>query len=184
MKKSKLSEYNISRQTGAKAIALEPGDEICSAIVTNDSRVGMLTARGQFVICETKDIRPIGRVAKGVKGVKLNEGDCLICAKDIPQTAKEIISISKLGYSKRTPISEFTVTNRGVKGGKIHKLKDTTDELVSFAPIVSETEAIVVANKTQIKIKLSEISLLSKGAQGTKSIKITESARVVGMTIF
>ena len=184
MKKSKLSEYNVSRQTGAKAIALEPEDEICSAIVTNDSRVGMLTARGQFVICETKDVRPIGRVAKGVKGIKLNEGDCLVCAKEIPQTTKEIISISKLGYSKRTPISEFAVTNRGVKGGKIHRLKDTTDELVSFSPIITETEAIIVANKTQIKIKLSDISLLSKGAQGTKSIKITESARVVGMTIF
>ena len=104
--------------------------------------------------------------------------------KKIPQTTKEIISISKLGYSKRTPISEFAITNRGVKGGKIHRLKDTTDELVSFSPIITETEAIIVANKTQIKIKLSDISLLSKGAQGIKSIKITESARVVGMTIF
>lgn len=184
MKKSKLSEYNVTRQTGVKAIALEPEDEICSAIVTNDSRVGMLTARGQFVMCETKDVRPIGRVAKGVKGVKLNEGDCLVCAKEIPQTAKEIISISKLGYSKRTPISEFTITNRGVKGGKIHKLKDDSDELVSFAPISTETEAIIVANKAQIKIKLSDINLLGKGAQGTKSIKITDSTNVIGMTIF
>ena len=184
MKKSKLSEYNISRQTGAKAITLEPNDEICSAIVTNDSRVGMLTARGQFVICETKDVRPIGRVAKGVKGIKLNEGDCLVCAKEVSKTAKEIVSISKFGYSKRTPISDFAITNRGVKGGKIHKLKDINDELVSFSPITTETEAIIVANKTQIKIKLSDISLLSKGAQGTKSIKITEKAQVVGITIF
>ena len=129
-------------------------------------------------------MRPIGRVAKGVKGVKLNEGDCLVCAKEIPQTAKEIISISKLGYSKRTPISEFTITNRGVKGGKIHKLKDNSDELVSFAPISTETEAIIVANKAQIKIKLSDINLLGKGAQGTKSIKITDSTNVIGMTIF
>ena len=102
----------------------------------------------------------------------------------IPQNTKEIISISELGYSKRTPITEFTVTNRGVKGGKIHRLKDTSDELVSFLPISTETDVIVVANNAQIKIKLSDISLLSKGAQGTKSIKITESAKVVGITIF
>ena len=184
MKKSKLSEYNTTRQVGAKALSLESGDEICSAIVTNNDRVGMLTARGQFVICETKDIRPIGRVAKGVKGIKLNEGDSLKFAMAIPQNTKEIISISELGYSKRTPITEFTVTNRGVKGGKIHRLKDTSDELVSFLPISTETDVIVVANNAQIKIKLSDISLLSKGAQGTKSIKITESAKVVGITIF
>ena len=184
MKKSKLSEYNVTRQTGAKALTLETNDEICSVAVTNDSRVGMLTARGQFVICETKDVRSIGRVAKGVKGIKLNEGDQLVSAKEIPNNTKEIISISKMGYTKRTPISDFSVTNRGVKGGKIHKLKDNTDELVSFLPISTETEVIVVANKTQIKIKLSDVNLLSKGAQGTKTIKITDSTSVIGMTIF
>ena len=184
MKKSKLSEYNVTRQVGVKALTLEPGDEICSAIVTNNDRVGMLTARGQFVMCETKDIRSIGRVAKGIKGIKLNEGDSLKFATAIPTNTKEIISISKLGYSKRTSISEFTITNRGVKGGRIHKLKDVTDELVSFLPINTETDVIVVANNAQIKIKLSDISLLSKGAQGTKSIKITQSAKVVGMSIF
>lgn len=184
MKKSKLNEYNITRQTGAKAITLEPNDEICSVIVTNNDCVGMLTARGQFVMCKTEDVRSIGRVAKGVKGVKLNDGDSLVYAMAIPQDTKEIISISKLGYSKRTPINEFTITNRGVKGGKIHKLKDSTDELVSFLPISNETDVIIVANNAQIKIKLSDINLLSKGAQGTKSIKITESAKVVGMTIF
>jgi len=184
MKKSKLSEYNVTRQTGVKALTLESGDEICSVAVTNDSRVGMLTAKGQFVICETKDIRSIGRVAKGVKGIKLNEGDQLVSAKEIPSNTKEIISISRMGYTKRTPIGDFSVTNRGVKGGKIHKLKDNNDELVSFLPISTETEAIIVANKTQIKIKLSDVNLLSKGAQGTKTIKITDAAQVVGMTIF
>ena len=184
LKKSKLSEYNVTRQAGIKALTLEDEDEIRSVIVTNDDKVGMLTARGQFVMCETKSIRSIGRVARGVKGITLNDDDELVFASVIPQNTKQLISISQKGYIKRTLISEFTVTNRGTKGNKIHKLKDDNDNLVSFLPIQTETDVIIVSNNSQIKVRLNEIALLSKGAQGTKSIKISETQKVIGMTIF
>ena len=184
MKKSKLSEYNVTRQTGVKALNLEPGDTICSVVITNDDKVGMLTARGQFVMCETKNVRSIGRVARGVKGISLNEGDELVFATIIPKDTKQIVSISEKGYAKRTLLSEFSVTGRATKGGKIHKLKEETDNLISFLPIVNETEMIVVATNSQIKVKLNDISLLSKGAQGTKSIKLAEPNKVIGITIY
>ena len=182
LKKSKLSEYNITRNTGVKALTLEKDDSIKSVVITKEDKVGMLTARGQFVMCETKNIRAIGRVAKGVKGINLNPGDKLVYASIIPSTTKELVSISEKGYTKRTSLNEFNVTNRGVKGGKIHVLKDTDDKLISFLPINQETEIIVVANTSQIKIKLNEISLLSKGAQGVKTIKT--NGKVIGITIF
>ena len=184
MKKSLLSEYNITRKTGIKALTLEQGDEICSVIVNDDCCVGMLTARGQFVICESRGVRPIGRVARGVRGIKLNEGDYLISANKIPKNTKEIISVSEKGYIKKTPISDFNITNRDVKGSKIHNLKDENDKLVAFLPISNESDVIVVANNAQIKIKLSEVALLGKGAQGTKSMKISNNAKIIGMTIF
>ena len=184
LKKSKLKEYNISRNVGVKALTLEENDQICSVVVTNNDKVGMLTARGQFVMCETSNIRAIGRLAKGVKGISLNAGDELVSASIIPSDTKQLVSISEKGYIKRTLLNEFAVTNRGTKGGKIHKLKDRDDNLVSFLPINQETEIIVVANTSQIKIKLNEITLLGKGAQGTHSIKISDKNKVIGMTIF
>ena len=180
LKKSKLSEYNIKRKGGVKALNLDANDEIVSILFTNNDRVGMLTARGQFVICETKDVRSIGRTARGVKGITLNNGDELVRAEIIPTDTEEFVSVSKNGYIKRTAAKEFTVTGRATKGGKIHLLKDDDDKLVAFAPLHNEREVIIVSSNAQIKFNLNEVNLLSKGAQGTKSIKLT-NAKVIGL---
>lgn len=183
LKKSKLSEYNTKRKGGIKALNLDANDEIVSILFVNDERIGMLTARGQFVMCETNTIRPIGRVARGVKGIGLNDGDYLVRAQVIPANAKEILTISEKGYIKRTSLKEISVTNRGTKGVRIHKVNDTDDALVSWAALVDQTETIIVSSHAQIKINLKEVNLLSKGAQGTKSIKLSNS-KVIGLLIF
>ena len=182
LKKSRLSEYNIKRKVGVKALNLDNDDEIVSILFVNEERVGMMTARGQFVVCETKDVRPIGRAARGVKGITLNDGDSLVSAKVIPADTKEYLSVSEKGYIKRTTAKDFTVTGRATKGSKIHSLKDTDDKLIAFAPITNEQETIVVSSNAQIKINLNEVNLLSKGAQGTKSMKLS-NAKVIGLLV-
>ena len=182
LKKSRLSEYNIKRKGGVKALNLDNNDEIVSILFVDNERVGMMTARGQFVLCETKDIRPIGRIARGVKGITLNDGDVLVSAKVIPSDTKEFLSVSEKGYIKRTTAKDFTITGRATKGSKIHSLKDNDDKLIAFAPINNERETIVVASNAQIKINLNEISLLSKGAQGTKSMKLS-NAKIIGLLV-
>lgn len=183
LKKSKLSEYNVQRKTGVKALNLDKDDEIVSILFVDNERVGMMTARGQFVMCETKDIRPIGRVARGVKGITLNSGDELVQAQVITPSIKELLSISEKGYIKRTSIKEFTITGRATKGSKIHALKEEDDSLVCFAALENEKETIIVSSNAQIKINLNEVNLLSKGAQGTKSIKLSNS-KVIGLLTF
>ena len=183
LKKSKLSEYNIRRKSGVKALNLDKDDEIVSILFVNNERVGMMTARGQFVMCETKDIRAIGRVARGVKGITLNTGDELVCAQVISDNTKEFLSVSEKGYIKRTSIKDFVVTGRGTKGSKIHVLNDTDDKLVHFAALENQKETIIVSSNAQIKINLNEVNLLSKGAQGTKSIKLNNS-KVIGLLTF
>ena len=182
LKKSRLSEYNIKRKGGVKALNLDNNDEIVSILFVDNEQVGMMTARGQFVLCETKDIRPIGRIARGVKGITLNDGDVLVSAKVIPSDTKEFLSVSEKGYIKRTTAKDFTITGRATKGSKIHSLKDNDDKLIAFAPINNERETIVVASNAQIKINLNEISLLSKGAQGTKSMKLS-NAKIIGLLV-
>lgn len=182
MKKSLLSEYNIKRAGGMRAIDLAQNDELCSIIFTDEEKAGILTEKGQFLICETKDVRPVGRITKGVKGIKLNEGDFVISAKVITNTAKQIVSITRKGYIKRTPLSEFNVTGRYTKGGKLQKFKDESDWLVDFLPVEDEKEVIIVSTGASIKVKLTDIALLGKNAQGSQSIKMREKDYVVGLS--
>ena len=184
MKKSKLSEYNMKRNTGLKALELEENDEVISVLFVNNERVGMLTAAGQFIICETKDIRPIGRVAKGVKGIKLNLNDELVSAYIYSFNTKYIVSISKDGYIKQTAASDFNVQGRGTKGAKLQKLKDNNDSIIGFLPITDEKEIIVTSTSAQIKININSIPILSKGAQGNKSIKLKDKDSVIGISKF
>jgi DNA gyrase subunit A len=178
LKKSLFSEYNIKKnKTGLKAISLE-NDEIVSVHFLNEEPLGILTKKGQFLICSTAEVRAIGRVAKGVKGIKLNEDDEVAVSHPIPKDTTEIISISKQGLSKRTSISEFAVQGRGTKGGKLQKI-DSGDELVDFLPLTNEKTIIIAATSSQIKLKVEEVRLLSKNTLGTKSIKINQNDSVL-----
>ena len=178
LKKSLFSDYNIKRnKTGLKAISLE-NDEIVAVHFLNEEPLGILTKKGQFLICSTEEVRAVGRVTKGVKGIKLNEGDEVVISHPIPKDTTEIISISKQGLSKRTSISEFAVQGRGTKGGKLQKI-DTGDELVDFLPLIDEKTIIIAATSSQIKLKVEEVRLLSKNTLGTKSIKINQNDSVL-----
>lgn len=182
MKKSLMSEYNIKRNIGVKAIELNKNDEIVSVLFLNTQRVGILTAMGQLLWCDTKDVNPIGRVGKGVKSIKLNDGDYVVSAQVLSEDFKEIVSVSANGYTKRTGRSEICLSNRYTKGTRLHKLKDEDDYLVSFLPLNNESEIICVSSHSQIKIKTDTIPLLSKGAQGVLSIKLGEKNRVIALS--
>lgn len=183
MKKSLLSEYNIKRAGGAKAIDLQEEDEICSVVFTNEAKVGILTKQGQFLICETKDVRPIGRISKGVKSIKLNLNDYVVSAKIIPNSTREIASVTKMGYSKRTSINEFTCGTRYTKGVKLHKLKYEEDSLKDFIPVCDEKEVVFTSTAAQLKLKLEDITFASKGAQGVKTINLKgEKDFIIGIS--
>ena len=181
VKKSLMSDYNTKRSTGIKALTLDEGDCIKSIIFTDSDKVGILTELGNFVIIETKDIRAIGRTAKGVKAIKLNDGDCVVSAKIIPSDTKEIVSVNNNGLIKKTPIGDFGVQGRGTKGSKIQKI-DTDEYIADFYPLTNESEILVASNNSCIKIAVSEIPTLSKGAAGSRSIKLSPNSHIVGIS--
>ena len=181
VKKSLLSEYNTKRSTAMKALNLDPGDEIISVIFTNKEKVGLLTEMGNFIIIETDDIRPIGRVARGVKAMKLNDGDYIISGRPIPAATKFIVSVSGEGLIKKTPYSEFTVQGKNTKGAKLQKLTDS-DWMADFMPLAAETEILVNATTSCIKMNVNEIPEFGRGAQGNKAIKLTAKNNVVGLS--
>lgn len=182
VKKSELSEYNITRNVGLKALTLDEGDEIVNVLFTDNDKVGILTEGGNFLMIETEDIRPIGRVAKGVKAVKLNDGDNVASARAIPSDTIMIASISGNGLFKKTNIGEFAVQGRGTKGAKIQKLNEG-DWMADFYPIVKDGEILVASTNACIKLTTNDIPIFSKGAMGNKSIKLNAKDNVIGISI-
>lgn len=182
MKKSLLSEYNTKRAGGVRAIKLSEDDEISTVLLMNEENVGILTRQGNFIICETKNVKPIGRVTQGVMGIKLNKGDSVVSARSIPEFTTQYISITGKGYCKRTKASEFVVTGRNTKGAKLQKLKEEGDYLVDFLPIVNEEEVVVTSTKAQIKFKLDSILLTGRNTQGARSIKLGKGDSIVGIS--
>lgn len=180
IKKSLISEYNIKRSGGARAIELGEDDEIVSILFTNEEPCGILTAEGNLLLTQTKDIRTIGRIAKGIRGIKLNDNDYVVSARSIPNSTKEIMSISGLGLSKKTDITEFIYTGKNTKGKKIQKIINT-DFMVDFIPITIEKEILVVSSGAQLKVSLDEITNLSRGAQGSKTIKLKNNEKVISL---
>lgn len=168
LKKSSLSEYNLKRGNGAQAIKLDDDDIIRSVLILKDENIGILSKAGYFIMISTSDIRPIGRIARGVIGMKFSLKDEVISAHIIPNDTKEIASISEDGYTKRTDIDEFKITGRATKGAKIQ----SSENMIDFLTFNENSDILIVSNKAQIKIKKNDIPLLSRGAVGVKSIKL------------
>ena len=183
VKKSEMSEYNVTRNVGLKALTLEDGDEIVNVLFTDNEKVGIVTEGGNFLMIATEDIRPIGRVAKGVKAIKLNDGDGVASARIIPADTTMIASISGNGLFKKTEIGEFVIQGRGTKGAKIQKLNEG-DWIADFYPIVKDGDILVASTHACIKLTTNDIPIFSKGALGNKSIKLNPKDSVVGISIY
>jgi DNA gyrase subunit A len=173
----------MTRKGAIKALTLDEGDEIVSVVFTSTDRAGILTETGNFIMIETEDIRPIGRVARGVKAIKLNDDDYVISARIIPDDTKYIASISGSGLFKKTPFNEFPTQSRGTKGSKIQKLNEG-DYMADFYPITKDGEVLVASTNACIKLTVEDIPEFSKGALGNKSIKLGPTSNVVGISIY
>ena len=177
IKKSKLSEYNMKRNTGALAIKLDPDDEIVSILILEDEKIGIMSKTGQFIMIATVPIKSIGRVTRGIIGMKLAAGDEIMTARVIPNNTTHLFSISTDGYGKSTPLNEFSITGTNTKGIKIQKAENMCD----FIPIITQSDILINSSTTQIRIKNSEIPIQSRGTIGVKLIKLINN-NVIGIS--
>lgn len=177
LKKSRLSDYNMKRNIGAAAIKLDAGDSIVATLLISDERLGIMSHSGQFIMIASSPIKSLGRVTRGIIGMKLNAGDYIVAAHAIPSTTKELFSIAEDGCGKATSISDFSITGTNTKGVKIQKANNMAD----FAPIISQADLLINSTTTQIRVRLSDVPKLSRGTQGTKLIKLTNN-HVIGIS--
>jgi DNA gyrase subunit A len=182
-KKVDATAFHDVRRSGLIAIKLQKGDELIAALLAEKGdEIFLSTAKGQSIRFKESDIRAMGRTAGGVRGMKLGSGDSIVGADVVPKGAKdlEVLVVSRNGYGKTTPTSEYKVQNRGGSGIKTVKVTPKTGPLIA-AQIVSKTEGVgadeivVVSQKGQvIRTALTEIPSLSRGTQGVRVMKLRE----------
>lgn len=174
MKKSSLSDYNLVRGNGAKAISLEEGDRVAAVMMGKIDTIGILTKAGNFAIMNAESVRETGRVTKGVIAMKLDDGDVVVAAHPIAKGSSEILSVSSDGLAKRTTMAEFTETNRGAKGRRIQAGENFAD----FVALSGEKIVNVVGTVTQITIAVDDVPLKARNAVGVKLLKLKDDEKV------
>ncbi len=180
IKKTELKEYKTKGARGSQAIRLRDGDSICRILFMNEEDIGLLTANGQFIRFATSDIAPVGKVAIGVAGAKLNPGDKIIDARALYPDVKEIVSLTSDGMISRTSLESLPKTNRNVKGTKIQKVNDG-ETLVGFVAMSESGDIIATTGLTAIKFNTIEVSLTGRGALGVKALKLKAKEKATGI---
>jgi DNA gyrase subunit A len=190
VKKSKLSEFENVRRSGLIAITLDKGDTLGWVDPTTGSDdVVLTTSEGQAIRFKESDVRPMGRSASGVRGMKLASGDRIVAMDILPKGEKgrELLILSQNGYGKRSALTGYKVQKRGGSGIKTMKITAKTGKLVGAA--IAGTEAlesdlILTSEKgTIIRIPFKDIPLLGRVTQGVRVMKPAAGDCVAGFTL-
>lgn len=185
VKKTPFEQYQNVRQTGLIAINLDDGDELkWVKMTTGENEVVISTAQGQAIRFQEKDVRPMGRTARGVRGIRLRAGDQVI-GMDIVEEGSHIFVISKLGYGKRTKVSQFTAHARGGVGIRSAVVNTKTGELVSVKALTNgENEVIIMSTQGQtIRLGLKDIPELGRATQGVRIMRLNDGDTVVSLAL-
>lgn len=186
VKKTPFEQYNNVRSSGLIAINLDDGDELKWIRMTNgDNEVIISTAEGQAIRFHETDARPMGRVARGVRGIRLRSGDHVI-GMDIVEENSSIFVISKYGYGKRTKVAQFTPHKRGGVGIRSAVVNKKTGELIGVKTLAEDDgqEVIIISHAGQtIRLGLKDIPALGRATQGVRIMRLNDGDEVVSLTL-
>ena len=185
VKKTPFEQYQNVRNSGLIAINLDSGDELKWIRQTSgDNEIVISTSQGQAIRFHEKDARPMGRVSRGVRGIRLRPGDRVI-GMDIVEHGADIFVISKYGYGKRTKVAQFTPHARGGVGIRSAVVNTKTGELIGVKTLLgSEQEVIIISQQGQtIRLGLEDISELGRATQGVRIMRLNDGDEVVSLAL-
>ncbi|HLB66269.1 MAG TPA: DNA gyrase subunit A [Candidatus Saccharimonadales bacterium] len=185
VKKTPFAQYQNVRSTGLIAINLDEGDELRWITMTSgDNEILISTALGQAIRFHEKGVRPMGRVARGVRGIRLRPGDEVI-SMDIVQEGSDIFVISKFGYGKRTKVGQFTAHARGGVGIRSAVVNKKTGNLIGVKTLTGDLqEVIIISSQGQtIRLGLKNIPALGRATQGVRIMRLNEGDSVVSLAL-
>ncbi len=185
VKKTAFEQYKNVRNSGLIAINLDDGDELrWIKPSSGDNEIIISTSQGQAIRFHEKGVRAMGRVSRGVRGIRLRPKDYVI-GMDIVQDDSSIFVISELGYGKRTKVSQFTAHTRGGVGIRSAVVNSKTGNLIGVASLTAEcNEVIIISSQGQtIRLGLKDISELGRATQGVRIMRLNNNDKVVSLTL-
>ena len=199
IKKTLIDDFKNVRKSGLIAIHLKKGDELRKVGKSSgEDEIILATKKGQAIRFKEKEIRPMGRTAAGIRGIRLKKGDevvgmDIIKAKSEKREAKNhseklkaknyLLVVTENGYGKRTDLKEYRLQGRGGSGIKTAKITSKTGEIVSSKLLTDEEDLIVISQKGQvIRVAISNIPKISRSTQGVRLMRLDEGGKVASAT--
>lgn len=185
VKKTVLSEFESVRSNGKIALTLEEGDILLDARLTDgtcDIIIG--THRGMACRFRESDVRPMGRTAAGVRGIKLEHDDYVVSMVAIKHPDTQVVVVGEKGYGKRTRYQDFRLTRRGAKGVISMNITEKTGNVVALLEITDEDDLVVITkNGRLIRQPAREIRLIGRNTQGVRLIRLEEDEEIADIAV-
>ena len=183
VKKTVLPEFSRPRTSGIIAIDLRPGDELISAALTNgDQDILLASDAGKAIRFAESEVRPMGRTAGGVRGIRLGEEQRVVSLISIGREdlGSTVLVATENGYGKRTPVSEFPRKGRGGQGVIAIQTTARNGAVVGAVLVDEQDEVMLITDAgTLVRTPVSEVSVMSRNTQGVVLIRLTEGERLV-----
>lgn len=182
VKKTDLTAFSRPRSSGLIALELDEGDTLMAAAITDGSKDIMLMSNaGKAVRFAEENVRKMGRTARGVRGIKMQDGQKVV-SLIIPKDGSTVLTASENGFGKRTSIDEFPTKGRGTQGVIGMVINDRNGTLVGAVQVDDNHEIMLISDQgTLVRTRVSEVSTLGRNTQGVTLIKVQEGERLVGV---
>ena len=184
IKKTALNEFDTKRTTGLIAINLKDEDELIAIKQsTGSNNIIIVTKKGKCISFSEKDVRPMGRIASGVRAIKLDKDDEVV-SMELVEPEQQLMVVTENGFGKRTHVEEYKIQVRGGKGLLTYdKAKFSKTGALIGAMVVDESDEILMINSDGIiiRIRASEVSILGRATQGVKIMKVDEGSKIVAI---
>lgn len=184
VKKTPLNEYNTDRKTGLIAITLKDEDELIDVRLTNGkNNIVLVTKKGLCITFNEEDVRPVGRTAQGVLGIRVSDDDEVIGMETITENKDNtLLAITENGFGKRTELDEYRVQTRGGKGVITYKITSKTGDIVGVRIANENQDVMMITDKgTLIRIGVKEVSILGRATQGVTLMRTNDGGKVVSI---
>lgn len=181
VKKTPLSQFSRPRLNGIIAIDLRDNDKLVNVEITDgEAEVLLVASHGKSIRFKEEDVRPMGRSAAGVRGIKLPVGDEVIALSIMRDGL--ILTATENGYGKRTPIDDFPVQGRGGQGVIAIQTTDRNGKTVGALQVGADDEVMLISsNGTLVRTGVDDISIMGRNTQGVRLIRVGKDQRLVGL---
>lgn len=187
IKKTSLEAYSRPRTNGVNAITVREGDELLEARMTNGNHHIMLAVKsGRAIRFPEVSVRPMGRTASGVRGIRLADEtyDIVVGMITVENKEKEILVVSEKGYGKRSDIEDYRITNRGGKGVKTINITDKTGSLIALKDVTDNDDLMIITQYGNIlRSPVSALRVMGRATQGVRLINLKENDIIASVAI-